>query len=77
MTSAGGVAYVSSNLRTVAYDVRTGTILRRLALGPNSGGVVVSDGALYGYDYGDARLARVDVAAATTAARPSPTPRTP
>lgn len=64
-------AYVSDATRTLAYDVRTGTVLRRLALGPASGGVVVTDGAVYGYDYSDRSLVRDDLVPDAAVARPS------
>jgi eukaryotic-like serine/threonine-protein kinase len=72
VSAAGGVAYVSTSTRTFAYDARTGTILRRLSLGANSGGVAISDGAVFGYDYTESQIARWDTAPRAAAARPAP-----
>lgn len=77
VTSAGGVVFVGNALHTTAYDARTGDILRQLGLGPNSPGVIISDGALYGYDYTDRRLVRYDLAPARDTARPLPSSLSP
>ncbi|MHA3703826.1 outer membrane protein assembly factor BamB family protein [Jatrophihabitans sp. YIM 134969] len=71
VSAAGGVAYVSSSGRTVAYDVPSGAVVRRFGSGTGSAGVVVADGALYGFDAVDRRMVRWDLGARGAAA-PSP-----
>lgn len=59
--SIPGVALVSAGTYSVLYDLRDGTVLGTLSLGTAEGGVVVSDGAIYGTDFDTNTLERWDL----------------